>query len=140
MPELKPIQLTAALLLATGTSITETAEKAAITRQTIHKWLSDDNEFIAYLNALKAENITAARAAIQSAAVLAVSTISSIMTNSDNDAVRLNAAKEVLAMAGLTKDTASLANQGIGATTAEAVKEEKEKARKNKAQMAAWEL
>ncbi len=120
--------------MATGTSITETAEKAAITRQTIRQWLKDDNEFIAYLNALKSENITAARSAIQSAAVLAVNTISSIMRDSDDDAVRLNAAKEVLAMAGLTKDTASMANKGIGEVTAEAVRAEKEKAAKFKAQ------
>ena len=62
------------------------------------------------------------------------------MKDSDNDSVRLSAAKEVLAMAGLTKDTAALLNRGIGATTAEEVRAEKEKARKNKAQMAAWEL
>lgn len=139
MAQLKPVQLTVALLLATGTSITETAEKAAITRQTIHGWLKDDDEFIAYLNALKSENITAARSAIQSAAVLAVDTISSIMRESQNDAVRLACAKEVLAMAGLTKDTVSLENKGIGATTAEAVRAEKEKTRKNKAQMAMWD-
>jgi Transposase. len=139
MAELKPVQLQAAVLLSTGTSITEVAEKAAITRQTIHKWLKDDDEFTAYLNALKSENIKAARAAIQSAAVLAINTISSIMKKSQNDAVRLACAKEVLAMAGLTKDTASLANKGIGATTAEAVRAEKEKARKNKAQMAMWD-
>ena len=140
MAELKPIQLQAAVLLSTGTSITEVAEKAAITRQTIHKWLKEDNEFLAYLNALKSENITAARAAIQSAAVLAVNTISSIMKDSDNDAVRLNAAKEVLAMAGLTKDTLSMANKGIGAVTTEGVRADKEKALKDKARMAMFDL
>jgi predicted DNA-binding protein YlxM (UPF0122 family) len=139
MAELKPIQLTVALLLATGTSITETAEKADTTRQTIHKWLKDDDEFIAYLNALKSENITAARSAIQSAAVLAVETISSLMKDSDNDAVRLACAKEVLAMAGLTKDTQGMVNKGIGAITPEAVKADKERARKSAAQFAAWD-
>lgn len=139
MAELKPVQLTVALLLATGTSITVAAEKAAITRQTIHQWLNSDYEFMAYINRLKKENTEAARAAIQSAAVLAVETISSLMKDSENDAVRLSAAKEVLAMAGLTKDTAALLNRGIGATTAHEVKAEIDKDRKFKAQMSAFD-
>ena len=57
MAQLKPVQIDTALLLATGTSITETAEKAAITRQTIHSWLKD-NEFQAYINTLKKRNLT----------------------------------------------------------------------------------
>jgi hypothetical protein len=139
MAELKPVQLTVALLLATGATITATAEKAAITRQTIHQWLNSDYEFMAYINRLKKENTEAARAAIQSAAVLAVETIAAIMKDSDNDTVRLSAAKELLAMAGLTKDTAALLNRGIGATTAHEIKTEIQKAAKFKAQMAAYE-
>lgn len=139
MAELKPVQLEAALLLATGTSITETAKKTDTTRQTLHQWLNNDYEFIAYINGIKKENTEAARAAIQSAAVLAVEIISSIMQNSDNDTVRLSAAKEVLAMAGLTKDTAALLNRGIGATTAHEVKAAIDKDRKFKAQMAAFD-
>ncbi len=137
MAELKPVQLTAALLLATGATITAAAEKAATTRQTIHQWLNNDYEFQAYINLLKKENTEAARAAIQSAAVLAVETISSIMQNSANDTVRLSAAKEVLSMAGLTKGTLSMANKGVGATTATALKAEVEKDRIFKARMAA---
>jgi hypothetical protein len=139
MAELKPIQLTAALLLATGATITAAAEKAATTRQTIHQWLNNDYEFMAYINLLKKENTEAARAAIQSAAVLAVETISSIMQNSANDTVRLSAAKEVLAMAGLTKDTLSMANKGVGATTAHEIKAAIDKDRKFKAKMAAYD-
>lgn len=140
MAELKPIQLTAALLLATGTSITETAKKADTTRTTLHKWLNDDNDFIAYINALKKENTEAARAAIQSAAVLAVETIASIMKDSENNAVRLSAAKEVLAMAGLTKETAIMLNRGIGSTTAAGVQIEKIKAQKFAASMASCDM
>jgi len=132
MSQLKPIQLSTALLLSIGTSITQAAETGAITRQTIHKWLNEDCEFIAYLNTLKKENSQAARAAIQSAAVLAVETISNLMRESQNDAVKLAAAKEVLAMAGLTKETQSMIDKGIGGTTASEVMAEKEKAFKNK--------
>ena len=127
MAQLKPVQLEVALSIATGTSITKTAENVAITRQTIHQWLNFDYEFVAYINALRKENTEAARAAIQSTAVLAVETIASIMKDSDNDAVRLSAAKEVLAMAGLTKDTNQLFNRGVGGITAEAVKNERTK-------------
>jgi hypothetical protein len=127
MAQLKPVQLEVALSIATGTSITKTAENVAITRQTIHQWLNFDYEFVAYINALRKENTEAARAAIQSTAVLAVETIASIMKDSDNDAVRLSAAKEVLAMAGLTKDTNQLFNHGVGGITAEAVKNERTK-------------
>lgn len=139
MAQLKPVQLTAALLLATGSTITEAATKADTTRQTIHTWLNSDYDFIAYINGLKKENTEAARAAIQSAAILAVETIASIMRDSDNDTTRLNAAKEVLAMAGLTKDTVSMANRGVGATTAIEVQKEAHKAAKFKAEMALYD-
>ena len=138
--ELKPIQITAAIMLATGATITDTAKKTDTTRTTIHKWLNDDNEFIAYLNAVKKENTDAARAAIQSAAITAVETISAIMKDSDNDAVRLNAAKEMLAMCGLTKETATMLNKGIGATTAAGVQAEKTKAAKFAASMASFDM
>lgn len=127
---LKPIQLTAASLLAAGETITNTAEKSGVTRQAVHTWLRDNNEFLAYLNALKSENVTAARTAIQAAACQAVTTMSEIMKNSTNDAARLAAAKEILCMAGLTESTKAMAEKGIGEVTADKVKAQKEKDRK----------
>ena len=129
MAQLKPVQIDTALLLATGTSITETAEKAAITRQTIHSWLKD-NEFQAYINALKKENISAVRASIQSAAAVAVQTIENIMNESANDAVRFSCAKEIY----------SMLNKDIGSDTAEGVAEEREKERKYQAKMKMFDL
>lgn len=41
MAQLKPVQIDTVLLLATVTSITETAEKSAITRQTIHTFMAE---------------------------------------------------------------------------------------------------
>jgi hypothetical protein len=127
---LKPIQLTAAALLASGETITDTAEKSGVTRQAVHTWLKDNNEFLAYLNALKSENVTAARTAIQAAACQAVTTMTEIMKNGTNDTARLAAAKEILAMAGLTESTKAMAEKGIGAVTADKVKAQKEKDRK----------
>ncbi len=139
MAQLKTVQLEVALLLATGTSVTETAQKADTTRQTIHTWLKDD-EFQAYINGLRKENLAAVRASIQSAAAVAVQTIENIMNESANDAVRFNCAKEILSMAGFTKETQSMLNKDIGADTAEGVAKEKEKARKQAIQSAIWDL
>ncbi|MDD5277043.1 MAG: hypothetical protein PHR16_13290 [Methylovulum sp.] len=86
-----------------GRPITTTAEQAATTRTTVYSWLKNDDAFIAYFNGLKSEIQEAARAAIQSKAALAIETIADLMTGSENDAVRLAAAKEVLVMAGVSK-------------------------------------
>ncbi|MFI3136856.1 MAG: phBC6A51 family helix-turn-helix protein [Methylococcaceae bacterium] len=123
MEALTPKQLQAAALLASGITITEAAEKTATTRQTLHQWLKTNDVFIAHLNGLKLEIIDSSRAAIQTSAALAISTINALMAHSDNDAVRLAAAKEILAMAGLTKVSA------IGSDSADKLK----KARAEKA-------
>ena len=136
---LKPIQLTAAALLASGETITDTASKSGVTRQAVHTWLRDNNEFLAYFNALKSENVTAARTAIQAVACQAVTTMSEIMKNGTNDAARLAAAKEILAMAGLTEATKSMAEKGIGEVTAEKVQAEKESNKKHAARMAMFD-
>lgn len=129
MAELSAKQLQAASLLASGETITDTAEKSGITRQAVHTWLKDNNEFLAYLNALKSENVTAARTAIQSAACQAVTTMVQIMNKGTNDTARIAAAKEILAMAGLTEATRGIASKDIGEVTADKVKAKKEKDR-----------
>ena len=119
-------QSQAALLLSSGETITATALKCEISRETVHQWLRDDT-FNANLNSLKREIIDAARAAIQNASTLAITTIADLMTNSDNDMCRLNAAKEILAMAGITRAL------DIGSDSPEALKKERE-------EMASWGL
>lgn len=129
MAELSAKQLQAVSLLASGESITAVAENCSITRQAIHTWLKDNDGFLAYLNALKSENVTAARTAIQAAASQAVAAMVEIMKSSSNDAARLAAAKEILAMAGLTEATRGIASKDIGEVTADKVKAKKEKDR-----------
>jgi len=119
-------QSQAAILLSTGTSITATAAQVGVNRDTLHQWLKDDT-FNAHLNSLKREIIDAARTAIQNASTLAITTIADLMTNSDNDMCRLNAAKEILAMAGITRAL------DIGSDSPEALKKERE-------EMASWGL
>ncbi|MEY3787727.1 MAG: Helix-turn-helix of insertion element transposase [Pseudomonadota bacterium] len=101
MKDLNARQLQAAVLLSSGATITATAEQAGITRVTLHNWLRHDDAFIAYLNSLKGELIDAGRAGLQASVALAIETINLLMTSSDNDIVKLNAAKEVLNRAGI---------------------------------------
>ena len=119
-------QSQAAILISTGTSITATAEQVGVSRCTLHEWLKDDT-FNAHLNSQKREIIDAARAAIQNASTLAITTIADLMQNSDNDMCRLNAAKEILAMAGITRAL------DIGSDSVETLRKERE-------QMALWGL
>jgi len=101
MKELNAKQLQTAVLLSGGTTITLAAEQAGVTRVTLHQWLKNDDEFIAYLNSLKRDLVDSARAGLQASVALAIETINTIMTDSDNDVVRLSAAKEVLNRAGI---------------------------------------
>jgi len=119
-------QSQAAILLSTGTSITATAAQVGVNRDTLHQWLKDDT-FNAHLNSLKREIIDAARAAIQNASTLAIETIADLMQNSENDICRLNAAKEILTMAGITKA------QFIGSDSVEVLRKERE-------QRALWDI
>ena len=119
---LTPKQLEVALLLAAGKTITEAAKQAEAGRQTIHTWLKDDNAFIAHLNGLKYEVIEAGRSQIQTSVSLAITTICDIMSSSQNDVARFNCAKELLYMAGLSRELK------IGAVTVEEVKKQRAEA------------
>ena len=101
MKELNAKQLQAAVLLSGGTTITLAAEQVGITRVTLHEWLKNDDVFNGHLNGLKHDLMDSARAGLQASVALAIETINSIMSGSDNDVVRLNAAKEVLNRAGI---------------------------------------
>ena len=65
--ELNPKQTKAALLLASGDTVTATAEQVGVNRMTIHQWLREDDNFNAYLNSLKREFVDAGRSAMISA-------------------------------------------------------------------------
>ena len=123
--ELKANQIQACKLLAMGESITATADKIGSARATIHRWQKDDIHFIAYLNSLKSENLEAARTMIQSSSCLAVNTLIEVMQKSKNDQARITAAKELLAMSGMTKESSVMYGWGVGPETPEKVKAEK---------------
>jgi hypothetical protein len=118
-------QKLAACALARGETVTDAAVVAGVSRVTVHAWVRDDSVFLAYLNKLKEENLEAARTSIQSAALTAVKTLVKIMESSKNDSARISAAKEILAMCGLTDKTQSQFGLGIGGTTTRQVESEK---------------
>ncbi|MGZ4959544.1 MAG: helix-turn-helix domain-containing protein [Methylomonas sp.] len=99
--DLKPMKLKVAGLLAVGVSVTKAAELSDCSRQSVYRWLKDDDEFVAYLNGLKNEQIESVRSSLQAAAGMAVRTIISLMKNSTNEAVKLSAAKELLNSSGV---------------------------------------
>jgi len=115
-------QIEAALLLAAGKTITEAGNQTETARQTIHTWLKDDAVFIAHLNGLKSEVVEAGRAQIQTSVSLAITTICQIMEHSENDVARFNCAKEILFMAGLSRELK------IGPVTIEAVQKQRKDA------------
>ena len=119
MKELNAKQIQAAVLLSGGTTITLAAEQTGITRVTLHEWLKNDDNFIAHLNSLKHDLMDSARAGLQASVALAIETINSIMSDSDNDVVRLSAAKEVLNRAGINNA------QTIGSDDAERLKKQR---------------
>jgi len=101
MTELSPNQLKAAILIVGGATVTATAAQTGLTRVTLHDWLKNNDLFIAHLNSLKQDLIDSGRSGLQASVALAIETINSLMVGSDNDIVRLNAAKEVLNRAGI---------------------------------------
>jgi hypothetical protein len=101
MTELSPNQLKAAILIVGGATVTATAAQTGLTRVTLHDWLKNDDLFIAHINSLKQDLVNAGRAGLQASVALAIETINSLMMTSENDIVKLNAAKEVLNRVGI---------------------------------------
>jgi hypothetical protein len=98
---LKPMQIKVAELLTQGESVTSAASLAGCTRQSVHRWLNEDVAFNGLVASLKNEQLEATRNSIRTSAVRAVDVIVDLMDNSTNDAVRLSAAKELLASSGV---------------------------------------
>jgi hypothetical protein len=103
--ELKPQQIQVAELLAAGETVTSAASLVNCTRQTIHRWLNDDADFVACIAALKNEQIEAVRNRVRHGAARAAAIIEDLMENSQNDSIRLAAAKELLSVSGAFDST-----------------------------------
>jgi hypothetical protein len=77
--QLKPAQVLAAQLLAAGSSVSEAALKIGCGRQTVHRWLKEDDCFLAFLNGLRLEQIESAKSLLRAASASAIETMLSIM-------------------------------------------------------------
>lgn len=98
--ELQPAQLLVAEALVSGEGVTSSATLAGVSRQSVYRWLNDDADFVAHLARLKNEQLEAARNRVRLGAVRAAAVIADLMENSQSDAVRLQAAKELLSASG----------------------------------------
>ena len=110
----------------TGKNIKTTAEEIGSARASVHRWLKEDNNFIAFLNQLKNENIESTLVQIQLASSIAVNTLVDVMQNSNNDIAKINAADKILSMSGMTINSMRLYGWGIGADTPEKVEAQKQ--------------
>lgn len=112
MTTLKPNQLQAAILLATGKSACKVAEELEITPETISHWHGND-DFEALINHLKWEALNSARDNMRLLARDAVATVKDVMKNGKTDAARLKAAEVVLAHVGMTDPNTFLYGWGL---------------------------
>jgi len=94
---LTPVQAQIVLALAQGATITAAAEAAALHRTTVYLWLKTQPDFAAAIEQARAEYILTLRDDLKNMSCLALSTLRSILENSDTPAaVRLKAALAIL--------------------------------------------
>ena len=86
--------------LLSGKPISQAARDAGVSRSTLHKWLSEDPEFICFFNSLKRELAETVEQNLRLLASKAVRTLSRLLTRrSVSDAIKLQAATVVLKLA-----------------------------------------
>ena len=116
MTTLSSKQVFAANLIAQGMRKKDVADDLNITPQTVSVWCAKD-EFNAYLNAVKFELLEDARDRMRTLSGTAVDTIRDLMDKGEKEAVRLQAARTVLDITGISNPERW--GLGIGPTSAE---------------------
>lgn len=106
LAELEPAQVKAVAALASGASMTTAAESAGVCRQTVHRWMRDDPEFVAALNAARTDAVAAIRGEFRGLATEAVATVRDILGSPNAPAaVRAKVALAILeSVGGLTPE------------------------------------
>jgi hypothetical protein len=83
--------------LLTGATVTAAAAKAQVSRQTVHRWMSDDPEFITELNRARREMADAVGQGLRLLSGQAVRVLRQVLTSSKMPAaLKVRAAVEVL--------------------------------------------
>jgi hypothetical protein len=94
-----PAQALAMASLLAGKTVTAASRAAGVSRSTVHRWLSDDPEFMAYYGQARREMSDAVEQGLRLLSASAVSTIRVLLTRRRvSDSVKLRAAVEVLSL------------------------------------------
>lgn len=89
-------RVTAAEALITGSTTTEAAKAAGVTRQTVSRWANHDPEFRALMIELSAGAVRLAQQRLAGLADTAITTIAHICKHGEKESDRIAAAKEIL--------------------------------------------
>jgi hypothetical protein len=96
----KPAQYRAIGALLAGSTVTDAAKSAGVSRATVHRWLAGDPDFMAAYNMARREAAEALRQRLRGMGHEAVEALRELLTDRDTPpAVRLRAAMEVLQVA-----------------------------------------
>src|SRR4051794_37203961 len=96
-PALPPHQERAVATLLSGATVTAAAERAGVSRQTVHRWLAEDPAFIAEYNRGRREMADAVKQALRMLSAQSVRVLKRTLTSSKTPpALKLRAAIEVL--------------------------------------------
>lgn len=98
---LTPEQHEAAIALAGGLSMPETAELMGVARSTVWRWAKDP-EFSAVVDEWRESVVAAAKKRLHGALDVAVNTLIEVAKKADCDSARVSAAKEILARGGVS--------------------------------------
>jgi hypothetical protein len=99
-PALPAPQEQALAALLTGATVTASARRAGVARQTVHRWLSDDPAFIAAYNRARREMADAVGQALRLLSGQAVKVLKRTLTSSRTpEALKVRAAVAVLKLA-----------------------------------------
>ena len=72
---ISPVQAVALETLAAGATVTEAAQKAGVSRETVSRWMHHDANFIAELQNLRAELASQARCALEALGTQAIAVL-----------------------------------------------------------------
>ena len=98
--KISPAQSLAVAALASGSTITEAAERAGVARETVSRWANDDPDFIAELQNTRAEMAAQLRCALETLGKRSIAVLRDAVQNSYTPATKLKAACAVLKLLG----------------------------------------